>query len=138
MTRIRVLAGATSDSNVGGMNDDLRRSLQSAAMKTATPKILDLTSSELTDWIVTHGWPKFRAGQLRQWLFRRRATAFDQMSDLPKALREQLAAEFTFFSAEVESHQVSSDRTEKLLRFSGPPVRWPPLFPSRLPTLLPP
>lgn len=79
------------------------------------PRILDLTPSELTDWVVAHGWPKFRAGQLQKWLFHRRATSFEQMSDLPKPMREQLAAEFRLFAAEVESHQVATDRTEKLL-----------------------
>lgn len=77
--------------------------------------ILSLTIDELVEWIVSHDWPKFRAGQLRQWLFKRRATSFEQMSDLPKALREQLAAEFVLFSSAVERHQVASDRTEKLL-----------------------
>ncbi len=84
-------------------------------MTTALRRILDLTHDELTDWIVAHDWPKFRAAQLRQWLFKRRATSFEQMSDLPKAMREQLAAEFKHFAAETESHQVASDRTEKLL-----------------------
>jgi 23S rRNA (adenine2503-C2)-methyltransferase len=79
------------------------------------PRILDRTPSELTDWVVAHGWPKFRAGQLQKWLFQRRATSFEQMTDLPKSFREQLAAEFQLFAAEVESHQVASDRTEKLL-----------------------
>lgn len=82
---------------------------------TLPPKILDLTPAELTEWIIAHGWPKFRAGQLQQWLFRRRATSFGQMSDLPQSLREQLAAEFRLFTAEVATHQVASDRTEKLL-----------------------
>lgn len=82
---------------------------------TALPRILDLTPTELTDWVVAHGWPKFRAGQLQKWLFHRRATSFEQMSDLPKPMREQLAAEFQVFAAEVESHQVATDRTEKLL-----------------------
>ena len=82
---------------------------------TLLPKILDLTPSELTDWVVAHGWPKFREGQLRQWLFRRRATAFEQMSDLPKGLREQLSAEFRLFAAVVSTHQIAADRTEKLL-----------------------
>ncbi len=96
-------------------NGERRRLLQSAIMTTPLSKILDLTPAKLTDWIVAHDWPKFRAGQLRRWLFRRRATAFEQMTDLPQKLREQLAAEFQLFAAEVESHQVAADRTEKLL-----------------------
>jgi 23S rRNA (adenine2503-C2)-methyltransferase len=78
-------------------------------------RILDLSTSELTDWLTQRDWPKFRGGQLRQWIFKRRATSFGQMTDLPKGLREQLAAEFQLFAATVESHQVASDRTEKLL-----------------------
>lgn len=78
-------------------------------------RILDLTHDELTDWIVAQGWPKFRAGQIRQWLFKRRATSFEQMKDLPQVIRERLFAEFKLFAAETESHQVASDRTEKLL-----------------------
>jgi 23S rRNA (adenine2503-C2)-methyltransferase len=84
-------------------------------MTTPLRKILDLTPTELTDWLIAHDWPKFRAGQLRRWLFRRRATTFEQMTDLPQKLREQLAAEFHLFAAEVQSHQVATDRTEKLL-----------------------
>ncbi len=79
------------------------------------PRILDLTLSDLADWVVRREWPKFRADQLQQWMFRRRATSFSQMTDLPKAMREQLALEFRFFAADVTSHQVASDRTEKLL-----------------------
>ena len=82
---------------------------------TMLPQILDLTPSDLSDWVVAHGWPKFRAAQLQKWLFQRRATSFEQMSDLPKPMRVQLAGEFRFFTAEVESHQIASDRTEKLL-----------------------
>lgn len=78
-------------------------------------RILDLTSSELADWVIAHGWPKFRAGQLQQWLFKRRATSFEQMTDLPRSLREQLTAEWQLFTAELQSHQVAKDRTEKLL-----------------------
>lgn len=84
-------------------------------MTTAPRRILDLTHAELTDWLSTHGWPRFRANQIRQWLFKRRATSFEQMSDVPKKLRELLAGEFSLFAADVESHQVASDRTEKLL-----------------------
>lgn len=86
-----------------------------ATSSNVRPRILDLTPAELTDWVVAHGWPKFRAGQLQKWLFQRRAISFEQMSDLPKAMREQLASEFQLFAAEVESHQIASDRTEKLL-----------------------
>ena len=52
---------------------------------------------------------------MRQWLFERRAADFDQMTDLPKAVREQLAAEFQIWSTQIAAHRKANDGTEKLL-----------------------
>jgi 23S rRNA (adenine2503-C2)-methyltransferase len=77
--------------------------------------LLNLTSAELSQWLVEHGQPAFRTGQLLRWIYERRAESFEAMSDLPKALREQLAAEFQLWTATIAAHQTSSDGTEKLL-----------------------
>ena len=61
------------------------------------------------------GQPAFRAAQIRQWVFERRAESFEAMSDLPKALRGELAAEFSLWTANVVRHSKSNDGTEKLL-----------------------
>ena len=82
---------------------------------TSLRKILDLTPTELTDWLIAHDWPKFRAGQLRRWLFRRRATSFEQMTDLPQKLREQLAAEFQLFAATNRRFNQSARQQASLL-----------------------
>ena len=42
------------------------------------------------------GEKKFRAGQLWDWLYRKRVTSFEEMTNLPKSLIEQLQEEFTF------------------------------------------
>lgn len=77
--------------------------------------ILDLSADELEAWCIDNALPKFRAGQIRRWLFQNRAAAFDDMLDLPKTLRALLNEKFTLFPETVVSHQVASDRTEKLL-----------------------
>lgn len=48
-------------------------------------------------------------------MFGKRATAFEQMHDVPKALREQLDRDFVLLETQVVAHQVAKDRTEKLL-----------------------
>jgi len=79
------------------------------------PSILSLTADQLAAWLAGHGHPTYRAGQIRQWLFHARATSFDDMSNLPKTLRVELAAEFTIFTSTVVQPCRSDDGTEKLL-----------------------
>lgn len=81
--------------------------------------ILDASPSELTDWLTAHGHAGYRATQIRKWIFERRAGEFSEMSDLPKKLREQLAAEWRIWTGEVVRHQQAPDGTEKLL------LQWP-------------
>lgn len=69
----------------------------------------------LKAWLAERGQPAFRAAQVRKWLFEGRVETFDQMSDLPKALRADLASEFTLWTGKVVTHSHSADGTEKLL-----------------------
>jgi len=77
--------------------------------------LLDLNDEELRRWLAEQGQPGFRAKQIWTWIFQRRARGFEQMSDLPKALREQLADAFQIYVAEESAKQKSRDGTEKLL-----------------------
>jgi 23S rRNA (adenine2503-C2)-methyltransferase len=56
-----------------------------------------------------------RARQLHRWIFAGRAEAFEQMTDLPRPLRESLAAEFAVLGTRVARHLQASDGTHKLL-----------------------
>ena len=76
--------------------------------------LLDL-DDELAAWLVEHGHPAYRAKQLRQWLFEKRAVTFDDMTNLSKPLRTELAAEFQIWTTQVAKHLEASDGTEKLL-----------------------
>jgi 23S rRNA (adenine2503-C2)-methyltransferase len=73
------------------------------------------TWNSLKDWVAERGQPTFRAAQIRKWVFEGRAHSFEAMSDLPKALRTDLAAEFQLWTSQTFRHSQSADGTEKLL-----------------------
>jgi 23S rRNA (adenine2503-C2)-methyltransferase len=77
--------------------------------------LLELSSAELLAWLEARGQLPLRARQIRRWIAQGRATSFAQMTDLPAALREELAREFTPLATQVERCLVSSDGTHKLL-----------------------
>lgn len=80
-----------------------------------TRHLLDLSSDELVAWCEQQGQGAYRATQIRRWIFGKRVRSFDEMHDVPAALREALHAEFDLFRAEIVAHNVAQDRTEKLL-----------------------
>lgn len=61
------------------------------------------------------GQPRFRAKQLTQWLYKHAATSYDQMSNLPASLRDQLAEEAPLIVPRIVDEQVSRDGTHKYL-----------------------
>ena len=61
------------------------------------------------------GHPAFRARQVFDWLQRRGAQSFDEMTNLPKALRDELQERFQLSTCEVARKQVSRDGTVKYL-----------------------
>ncbi len=79
------------------------------------PAILDQSPEQLRDWIAERGEPPMRAKQIRRWILQSRATNFEQMSDLPKALRAELASSFAVFGSRIDKHFASRDDTHKLL-----------------------
>jgi 23S rRNA (adenine2503-C2)-methyltransferase len=77
--------------------------------------ILEQTPAELRNWFAQHGLPAYRAGQVRKWLFQKRAAGFDQMTDLGVALRDTLAAELQIWTTRILDHRMADDGAEKLL-----------------------
>ena len=55
----------------------------------------------------------FRAKQIYEWLWQKSCTDFDEMSNLSKALRETLKANFTINAVQVRQSQISTDKTIK-------------------------
>ena len=77
--------------------------------------LLGLTLDELTSLVQELGEPKYRAKQLAEWLYVKRATTLEEMTNLPKALRSKLEAGSTIGRSPVALTQVSRDGTEKYL-----------------------
>jgi 23S rRNA (adenine2503-C2)-methyltransferase len=77
--------------------------------------VLELSHDELLSWLQIQDQPPLRARQLRSWLIAKRATSFEQMTDLPLMLRQALASEFQPLGVSVDRHLQSSDGTHKLL-----------------------
>ncbi|MCC8140898.1 MAG: 23S rRNA (adenine(2503)-C(2))-methyltransferase RlmN [Lachnospiraceae bacterium] len=78
--------------------------------------IKSLTLAELQDQMEKMGEKKFRAGQIYSWLHEKLADDFDEMSNLSKALRERLRAEYELVSLELLEVQTSKlDGTSKFL-----------------------
>ncbi len=83
--------------------------------ESSTKRLYELSLAELVAWCESHGEGGYRARQIRRWLFGKRVNSFDEMHDVPAALRQKLSESFTLFPARVVSHQIAQDRTEKLL-----------------------
>ena len=81
----------------------------------STTTLLGLTLDELTSLVQELGEPKYRAKQLAEWLYVKRATTLDEMTNLPKALRSKLKSCCTIGRSPVALTQVSRDGTEKYL-----------------------
>ena len=70
---------------------------------------------ELADFLKERGAPSYRARQITDWIYKKRVTSFDAMTDLPNELRTELAAEFDAPKMEVVRVLGSKDTTQKFL-----------------------
>lgn len=78
--------------------------------------ILSMTYEELSEEFSALGIQKFRAKQVYEWLHKHLAMSYDEMSNIPKSLREQLSEKFPLYNCEIARKQVSKlDNTVKYL-----------------------
>jgi 23S rRNA (adenine2503-C2)-methyltransferase len=77
--------------------------------------VTGLTRGELTEFVTGLGLPRYRADQIFRGIHERRLQDFDQMTDLPKALRDQLKQSSSIKTLDVDSKYVSSDGTRRYL-----------------------
>ena len=84
-----------------------------------TTDLLGLTPAEagkaLQEHFAERGQPGYRAGQVLDWLYKRGAENWEDMSNLPRAERTALAERFTLFTPEPAKISRSSDGTAKHL-----------------------
>lgn len=79
----------------------------------AKKNIRTLSLEQITDLFKELNEPAFRAKQLYDWLWNKRAINFDDMSNFPKALRDKLSENFEIHAVEIQDLQISSDKTIK-------------------------
>jgi 23S rRNA (adenine2503-C2)-methyltransferase len=79
------------------------------------PDIKSLTREELEARFAAWNQPAYRVGQLLDWLYVRRAVAWEAMSNLPKTLRGRLREEFKLQTIQLVRKQGSHDTTQKFL-----------------------
>jgi 23S rRNA (adenine2503-C2)-methyltransferase len=82
--------------------------------------IQDLTAAALESWCAEAGEAPYRARQVLAWVHRRGVAGFDDMENLPKALRARLSATFTIGRLTPAAVSEAADGTRKLL-FHLPP-----------------
>jgi 23S rRNA (adenine2503-C2)-methyltransferase len=79
------------------------------------PSIHSLHLDELAAYVASQNQRPFRAKQIADWLYEKRAESFEAMTDLPQDLRGRLAEEFAFENLETVRVLGSADTTRKFL-----------------------
>jgi 23S rRNA (adenine2503-C2)-methyltransferase len=77
---------------------------------------LDIRTKSLADLQTSFaemGQPAYRAKQVYDWMWKLGAKSFDDMSNVPAALRQELSDKFTFQSIQLDVRQNSNDGTIK-------------------------
>jgi 23S rRNA (adenine2503-C2)-methyltransferase len=79
-------------------------------------KLIDIRSlslDQLKAQLTEIGEQAFRAKQIYEWLWKKSAIDFDEMSNLSKSLRDRLKERYAINNVKVKQSQVSSDKTIK-------------------------
>lgn len=79
------------------------------------PALTGIDPAALEAHLAAQGQPAFRAGQILDWIWKKKASSVEEMSNLPAALREKLAASFRLHALEHAHTQGSADTTRKFL-----------------------
>lgn len=74
-----------------------------------------MDAREAEEWVRSMGLDGYRARQVRRWLFKKLASSFEEMSDLPKDLRALFEKKARVNHVEKIKSEVSRDGTQKYL-----------------------
>ena len=75
--------------------------------------IRNIDKQELIEFFISKKTPKFRANQVYEWLWKKRAISFDEMTSLSKELRELLKEYFVINAVKIHKAEKSIDGTAK-------------------------
>ncbi|MCM3594350.1 23S rRNA (adenine(2503)-C(2))-methyltransferase RlmN [Metabacillus idriensis] len=95
--------------------EEVKRTKKTVIKDQVKPSIYSLELGELQDWLTEKGEKPFRAAQIFDWLYIKRASSFEEMSNLPKALRSKLDENFVLTTLKTIIQQTSNDGTMKFL-----------------------
>lgn len=76
-----------------------------------------LTEGELTRVAAELNFPGYRKGQMEQWVYKKFISDFSQMTNLPRAARDQLAAKYAIVQSSVIQVRDSADAVKLLLEY---------------------
>lgn len=93
----------------------LRRASNRALDFSVKPNIKDLSFKELAAFLGEREQPSYRARQIRQWLFQKRAASFHEMTNLSRSLRDQLEESFAVGRLKTLRRAHAHDGTIKFL-----------------------
>jgi 23S rRNA (adenine2503-C2)-methyltransferase len=74
-----------------------------------------MTKDDLSTYLVANGFKKFNAKQLFEWVYKKKTTNIDLMTNISKSLRSFVLENISFGTLIVDKHQKSNDGTEKFL-----------------------
>lgn len=80
-----------------------------------TPVLSGLPKSSLEELMRELGQPAFRAGQILDWIWKKKADSIDAMSNLPTELRDRLAETHRLHALKLAQTHGSADTTRKFL-----------------------
>ncbi|MDD6005494.1 MAG: 23S rRNA (adenine(2503)-C(2))-methyltransferase RlmN [Erysipelotrichaceae bacterium] len=78
-------------------------------------RIYDYDLKDLEEYVVSKGYKKYKAKQIYHWLYKKRVSSFDEMTDLSKDFITELKDEFIIENLTLVTSQVSKDGTTKYL-----------------------
>ncbi|HVJ44741.1 MAG TPA: radical SAM protein, partial [Luteolibacter sp.] len=79
------------------------------------PALTGQSPEQLATFLKEAGEPAFRTGQILEWIWKKKVTSIDAMTNLPGTLREKLSTNFRLGSLEHTHTQGSADTTRKFL-----------------------
>ncbi len=82
------------------------------------PSVIGMTEADLRRFCREHGFREFHGSQVFHWVYGIGAHRFDEMTDVPTALRGALAASFVLSPISLQDHVVSKNHDAEKYRFS--------------------
>ncbi len=79
------------------------------------PDLKDMTLEEIEAFVAEQGKEKYRARQIMKWIYQQGASSFEEMTNLSKEFRAEMAKKARIGSLEIVRTETSEDTTKKIL-----------------------